>query len=217
MQGNAVVSYTYDPWGVPTATGNTIIAEINLCTYRGYDYDEDTGCFYLQSRYYDPSAGRFLNADDSEILGLSDSILGYNLFAYCVNNPINSFDRNGYWVISINTTAAGFIIDAFITVVLPYILTAFKAVRLAKIAKLSNAFNKRFSDAVNKLARAIYNGMDSILYKIMGKAANAATRSYTVSRIKRMIENVLSFSIGYAIACIIDRYDKDGKNGYIRF
>lgn len=59
--------------------------------------------------------------------------------------------------------------------------------------------------------------MDSIMYKIMGKAANAATRAFTLSKIQRWVENILNFSIGYGIAWIIDNCDKDGRSGYIRF
>ena len=112
--GAAVVSYTYDPWGVPTATGNTIIAEINPCTYRGYDYDEDTGYFYLQSRYYDPENCRFINVDDSSLIGITSSLISNNLFVYCQNNAINMCDATGYlgkhWWNSVNFI--GKIIDA---------------------------------------------------------------------------------------------------------
>ncbi|HBR30766.1 MAG TPA: hypothetical protein DD733_01655 [Clostridiales bacterium] len=59
--------------------------------------------------------------------------------------------------------------------------------------------------------------MDRILYKIMGKAANAATRAFTLARIQTWVGNVLNFSIGYGIAWIIDCLDRDGKSGYIRF
>ena len=97
MQGNAVVSYTYDPWGVPTAFGNATIAAINPCTYRGYDYDEDTGYFYLQSRYYDPKNCRFISVDDFPVLKHSDNLISGNLFCYCVNCAVNYIDHNGYW------------------------------------------------------------------------------------------------------------------------
>ena len=59
---NTVVEYTYDPWGAQTVTGDTELAAMNPCSYRGYDYDEESGLYYLQSRYYNPQTGRFLNA-----------------------------------------------------------------------------------------------------------------------------------------------------------
>ena len=56
----------------------------------------ETGYYYLNSRYYDPEVGRFINADNSEILlEGQDDLLQYNLFAYCFNNPVNMFDPTG--------------------------------------------------------------------------------------------------------------------------
>ena len=92
---NVVGNYTYDAWGkVLSVTGE--IAEINPIRYRGYYYDTETGLYYLNSRYYDPEIGRFVNAD-GELSGNGGSILGYNLFAFCFNNPINMEDSMGQW------------------------------------------------------------------------------------------------------------------------
>lgn len=56
------------------------------------------GLYYLQSRYYDPTVGRFINADILEIGGLDLIILRWNMWAYCENDPINRVDPNGcYW------------------------------------------------------------------------------------------------------------------------
>ena len=59
-------------------------------------YDVETGFYYLQSRYYDPETCRFINADGA-ISGTGESVQGYNLFAYCFNNPVNMDDENGNW------------------------------------------------------------------------------------------------------------------------
>ena len=56
----------------------------------------ETGLYYLQSRYYDPAIGRFINAD-GVISGNGESVQGYNLFAYCNNNPVNMSDEAGHW------------------------------------------------------------------------------------------------------------------------
>ena len=94
-------SYTYDPYGkVLSATGS--LAEINPLRYRGYVYDSETGFYYLQSRYYDPAIGRFINADSSNLLGANNDLASLNLFTYCGNNPISREDIGGeFWNIVI--------------------------------------------------------------------------------------------------------------------
>ena len=90
--GNEVAAYDYDPYGkVITSTGD--LAEINPLRYRGYYYDTETGFYYLQSRYYDPEICRFINADSYASTG--QGFLGFNMFAYCNNNPISRVDING--------------------------------------------------------------------------------------------------------------------------
>ena len=96
MAGNKVVEYTYDVWGVPLSITGTLadtIGQKNPIRYRGYYYDNETGFYYLQSRYYDPEIGRFINADGYVFTG--QGVLGYNMFAYCGNNPVNFLDNNG--------------------------------------------------------------------------------------------------------------------------
>lgn len=72
-----------------------ILTRVSPFTYRGYCYDYDTALYYLQSRYYDPAIGRFINADNVVYLGTTGSVLSYNLFAYCENNPIVNTDAAG--------------------------------------------------------------------------------------------------------------------------
>ena len=63
---NIVARYRYDAWGVCTTLEDTStigIANINPFRYRGYYLDVETGLYYLQSRYYDPTVGRFIKAD----------------------------------------------------------------------------------------------------------------------------------------------------------
>ena len=93
--GNQVAAYTYDPYGkILSATG--AMAEINPLRYRGYYYDSETGFYYLQSRYYDPNTCRFINADSYASTG--QGLMGYNMFAYCGNNPVNRDDQTGHFV-----------------------------------------------------------------------------------------------------------------------
>ena len=74
-----------------TNGGATTAAQYNPFTYRSYYYDDDLGLYYLNSRYYDSNTGRFINADGQ----LSNSLLGCNLFAYGLNNPVNYADYDG--------------------------------------------------------------------------------------------------------------------------
>ena len=96
--GNLVVSYTYDAWGkVTSVTGsNTAIGELNPFRYRSYYYDSDIELYYLQSRYYDVVVGRFINCDDVNYIGVTESEVSYNPFAYCENNPTNDVDPTGH-------------------------------------------------------------------------------------------------------------------------
>lgn len=88
--------YTYDAWGnILSVTGSmaTTLGEYNPLRYRSYVYDTETGFYYLQSRYYNPEIGRFLNADAFASTG--QGVLGNNMFAYCRNNPSCRSDISG--------------------------------------------------------------------------------------------------------------------------
>ena len=102
--GDELVEYEYDEWGntigiIPTDSNSEeqlALANANPLRYRGYYYDNETGYYYLQSRYYDPSICRFINADIAEIAQMSKDIpVGANLFAYCNNDPVNYSDISG--------------------------------------------------------------------------------------------------------------------------
>ena len=99
--GTVYADYEYDAWGNATVEYNNLkarlaIGKFNIFTYRGYIYDTQTGFYYLQSRYYDPAVGRFLNADAVDYLGATGTVLGYNLYAYCENNAIKYVDTLGF-------------------------------------------------------------------------------------------------------------------------
>ena len=95
--GNDIVTYEYDPWGKvineEIAPGKQLIAERNIFRYRGYIYDSETELYYLQSRYYDPHIGRFVNADG--LVSTGQGVLGNNMYAYCLNNPVIHVDYTG--------------------------------------------------------------------------------------------------------------------------
>ena len=121
MYGDPVVYYTYDAWGnVLSITGSkaTTLGALNPLRYRGYVFDQDTGLYYLQSRYYNPEWGRFINADGYTSTG--QGTLGNNMFAYCGNNPVSRADDGGeFWHIVIGA-AVGAAIGALVTGVTSY-------------------------------------------------------------------------------------------------
>ncbi len=90
--GNVLASYAYNAWGTMYKSSGTM-ANINPLRYRGYYYDAETDFYYLQSRYYDPIVSRFINADSYASTG--QGFLGYNMFLYCGNNPVNHVDATG--------------------------------------------------------------------------------------------------------------------------
>ena len=98
--GTRVVTYTYDAWGNPLSTTGSLATTLgaqNPLRYRGYVYDTETGLYYLQSRYYNPGWGRFINADDTAALSASPGRTHWdkNLYAYCDNNPTSRVDDEG--------------------------------------------------------------------------------------------------------------------------
>ncbi len=70
-------------------------------------YDQETEYYYVSSRYYAPKIGRWINADDTAYLGADGTLLSYNLFAYCKNNPVLGYDPTGHfsWTDVFNTAA----------------------------------------------------------------------------------------------------------------
>ena len=96
--GTMVVSYTYDAWGNVLSVSGPMATNLgvdNPLRYRGYVYDQETNLYYLQSRYYDPALGRFINADNYPTTG--QGLMGNNMFAYCGNNPVIRTDAQGEW------------------------------------------------------------------------------------------------------------------------
>ena len=110
-----LVTYTYDAWGNITSMVDTTdnwyrVGTANPFRYRGYYYDNESGLYYLQSRYYDPKVGRFLNRDDPMFLGANGNIASYDLFAYCENNPVNKIDVAGFAAINVIFAAVGAVV-----------------------------------------------------------------------------------------------------------
>ena len=94
--GMRVVEYIYDAWGKLISTTGTLATTLgadNPFRYRGYYYDTETGLYYLTTRYYDPEVCRFISAD--VYMSTGQGVLGGNMWAYCLNNPVAMVDSNG--------------------------------------------------------------------------------------------------------------------------
>ena len=93
--GNTVVSYGYDAWGAPLwCTGELAetLGKVQPFRYRGYVFDEETGLYYLRSRYYSIRICRFINSD---AVLLKTENFAHNGYTYCSNNPIYFLDTSG--------------------------------------------------------------------------------------------------------------------------
>ena len=103
-----VVNYEYSAWGeLLSVTGSKAdtVGVLNPVRYRGYCYDTETGLYYVSSRYYDPAVGRWINADG--LVSTGQGILGNNMFAYCLNNPVNYEDSDGEMAATAGALACG--------------------------------------------------------------------------------------------------------------
>lgn len=111
--GGSGATYAYDAWGNILRMSGTL-AELNPLRYRGYVYDQETGFYYLNSRYYDPAVGRFISADNYPTTG--QGLNGNNMFAYCGNNPVSRQDDGGeFWNIVIGA-GVGAVVSGLISV-----------------------------------------------------------------------------------------------------
>ena len=94
--GKVVVQYMYDAWGKllstttdPNCNVAAALGTHNPLRYRGYVYDQETGLYYVSSRYYDPEIGRWISPESNVYNGEFDEgagLIGYNVYAYCANN-----------------------------------------------------------------------------------------------------------------------------------
>ncbi|HBP25376.1 MAG TPA: hypothetical protein DD618_00260 [Acholeplasmatales bacterium] len=134
INGNRLVTYQYDAWG--NLKNHSDYSGVNLASknpyrYRSYRYDNETGYYYLQSRYYDPSIGRFISADNVGYLGAGENLTSYNLYAYCNNNPVMYSDPTGNFPILL--ILCGILLGGLISGV-SSVITAPEGKRLAAFA-----------------------------------------------------------------------------------
>lgn len=166
--GNLVVEYKYDAWGKAISTIGSLAATLgkrNPFRYRGYIYDEETGLYYLRSRYYNPVVGRFVNAD--EFIAARKDNLDHNLFAYCTNAPVKASDEDGHWSKALKSLA--YVVAAIIAkIVVPAIGAEVQlVVNRAKAKKAIRDSGKRQTDY---LVNYPYGGAENAVVEgIVGK------------------------------------------------
>jgi RHS repeat-associated protein len=146
INGNSVVKYKYDALGNTISQTSGSLANINPYRYRGYRFDIETGLYYLQSRYYDPTIGRFISADG--LVGEIGDLLTHNMYAYCANNPVMNVDPSG---------------EFFQLAVFPPLLLA--AIAALAILYVIGNFNEEILDFVDEAIKTIESEFEKTLEK----------------------------------------------------
>ena len=203
-----VARYSYDAWGAVTSevtytdlTKGVDIATINPFRYRGYYYDVEIDLYYLQSRYYDASVGRFVNEDDTDCLSyFVNNTTSENLYTMCGNNPIMGIDSNGYWNGWWNSVkTVGIALD----VIFIAITGGISIVGIQSIKKF-----------LKNNSRKIVKNISKQLLKMVGSAVVSA-----LSSILDIAFTLFGTSLGDLIARAIDWCDpwwgKRRNNGYV--
>lgn len=94
--GNTVAQYIYDTYGNILSQSGAM-ASANPYRNAGYQFDENTGLYYLMARYYDASVGRFITRDSFH--GVESEPASLNQYNYCGGDPVNKIDPSGFkWV-----------------------------------------------------------------------------------------------------------------------
>jgi len=148
--GTQVVEYGYDAWGYPISKTGSLAATIgtlNPFRYRGYVYDEETGLYYLQNRYYSPNWKRFINVDQS----LNEK----NLFVYCLGSPIIRRDIDGNESIAVLTMTGGLGIGELAPVIASSVAVIVCGI-IDAVSKTNPVFIQQ-SSAVSRLEEVIYS------------------------------------------------------------
>ncbi len=205
--GTAVVQYTYDAWGKLLTTSGTMASTLgthNPLRYRGYVYDHETGLYYLQSRYYNPAIGRYINADADVATG--HGLLGNNMFAYCGNNPVNRTDVSGkdWW----HWAAA----TAFVAVAAVAVIATAGGVAGAALAITAVANGVAVSSTSATVAAGVFIGSSVAL---VGSAYSASLASETADDFAQYGEEALvATAIGGAVGGL-EAYNLPGHNCFI--
>ena len=210
-----MAGYRYDSWGkLLSCTGELAdsIGAVNPLRYRGYYYDSESGLYYLNSRYYDPETGRFLNADDPEIL-LEDQghLLQYNQYIYCANNAVNCIDAEGTFFGSIISQVVSHIVMAvsvansilLVGIAATIAITTICIVRSAK-SKSSQETVIPSKDNIAVSPKATEKSKPRTITLIDVKGKRTKEKVYFFAHVEDGILHISSYAMGYteALGCV---------------
>ena len=177
--GSIIVKYSYDVFGRKTVdycTNDSLIKITRMIYsmgnpfgYRGYCYDADSGFYYLQSRYYDPNTGRFINADDTNYLNVTGTVLGCNLFAYCENDPVNMVDPSGNIAVGVSMA-----IGAILGVLGLYFIDVIFNMMLGE-----RDWKKPYSSTIDYISAAVSGAISMISIKKLSTVLSASISGMT--------------------------------------
>ena len=220
VKGNDTLLFYYDSDGSATSfsyngtmyfyvknlQGDVIrIIDLAGTEVASYVYDTETSLYYLQSRYYDPFTGRFLNADDTAFIGASGTVLSGNLFAYYENNPVNHIDNYGY--VKINIKWLSYAVDAILWLI-PALYAVSKIWKsVSKTASKLVSFGKKLIS----VGKTLFKRLDDRLY-----CAFAKESTYRIVKTIGKLAGIISIisSPGSIVQYLIDILD--GKwDGYL--
>ena len=182
--GAVVVEYKYDAWGNHEAEVASeyyvALANLNPFRYRGYYFDEETGLYYLQTRYYDPVVGRFISRDSIEYAD-PETICGLNLYAYCGNNPVMNVDPTGTFILSLIIAAViGAAASALSSVVSQWLTTGTVNWGQVGISALFGAVGGLLS----------FTGVGGVLGQFLIQGALGVGELYSISALNGTIDSV---------------------------
>ena len=244
LAGTEVASYVYDAWGnIKDIKGEPTIREINPIRYRSYVYDTETSLYYLQSRYYDPFTGRFLNADEISYMFINDSVIGSNAFSYCDNNSINAVDSDGFKSkkkhFDVYADFVSWGIDLIITFVCPgasiaYDVVGFSLKRIFRRFGFKKSLNFLLKSAIPK-CKGMFSRFFTVIRTLIWRAAGITINWLQSKAVSKFFDKITKyaeklkknagkavmlitglFSFGSFIATILDIVSDNNLNGKIR-
>ena len=227
--GSVVARYTYDAWGKVTSitddTGVDIsnnvshVANANPFRYRGYYYDAEIGMYYLQSRYYNPAFGKFINSDTGENVCLTYSLLSNNVFCYCENDPINDVDDQGNIPLKIIKLLGKMFLGALTSVLVQFVsdtvLTVFAGktkfstwgtyAEVACTGALDALWNQGIAGSI--LNTIIANTLGQVIDLIRGKSKKFSVWSVVLS----IVDCVITYLLEKKLRIAEPKYIRDIK------